>query len=722
MRFLCWNCQGLGNPWTIRCFQKLLKDQAPTVCFLMETRLNKTGFEKHYREVKFPNKLIVKKHDSGGGLALLWKRDVSMDVINFTENHILAKVVEEDGFVWYLTCFYGWPDSSQKAKSWALLSHLSSFMDGSWLCIGDFNVILHSDEKLSHKPPSYKQMDEFREVLEQCSLTDLGFLGYPFTWNNKRPGHANTKERLDRAVATMDWRTKFPRSTVTHLSSHASDHLPIILQTKTSKFRLARSNMGFKFEESWLLWEECEAVVHEGWNKMGGTGSVIANVKERIEGCGRELHAWGASKTHPNIERIKVLQKRIEVLNMSECTEGNKAEFSMVSKELDDLLLKQEIFWVQHSRISWLKHGDKNTKFFHAKASKRRRRNFIQGIKNHDDIWVEDEEEIAGVATRYFENIFKAGDCDRLEECLVAVHPKVSPDMRDLLSSEYNPEEIKAALFQMGPTKAPGPDGMNALFYQKFWHIVGDDVINAVLDFLNNGIMVPDLNYTHIVLIPKIKSSEKITDYRPISLCNVIYKIISKVLANRLKLILPNLIATTQSVFVPGRLITDNFLVAYESLHAMHCRKKGRRGSLALKLDVYDRVKWAFLKGFMTKLGFPEMWIERVMCCVSTPSFSIRINGKSYGNIILSRGLRQGDLLSPYLFLLCAEGFSSLLAKVEAENKLHGVSICRRAPSISHLLFANDSFLFCRATQDEVQEIADILQLYATASGQQINL
>ena len=176
MRLLCWNCQGLGNPWTIRCFQKLLKDQAPTVCFLMETRLNKTGFEKHCREVKFPNKLIVKKHDSGGGLALLWKRDVSMDVINFTENHILAKVVEEDGFVWYLTCFYGWPDSSQKAKSWASLSHLSSFMDGSWLCIGDFNVILHSDEKLSHKPPSYKQMDEFREVLEQCSLTDLGFL------------------------------------------------------------------------------------------------------------------------------------------------------------------------------------------------------------------------------------------------------------------------------------------------------------------------------------------------------------------------------------------------------------------------------------------------------------------------------------------------------------------------------------------------------------------
>ena len=120
---------------------------------------------------------------------------------------------------------------------------------------------------------------------------------------------------------------------------------------------------------------------------------------------------------------------------------------------------------------------------------------------------------------------------------------KVTADMVETLSREFSAEEIKAALFQMGPTKALGPDGMNALFYQKFWHIVGNDVIAAVLDFLNFGIMLPKISYSHIVLIPKIKSLERITNYRPITLCNVIYKIISKVLANRLKLILPKLIS-----------------------------------------------------------------------------------------------------------------------------------------------------------------------------------
>ena len=275
-------------------------------------------------------------------------------------------------------------------------------------------------------------------------------------------------------------------------------------------------------------------------------------------------------------------------------TEELKAEFLGLSKKMDDLLQKQEIFWAQRSRINWLKHRDRNTKFFHAKATQRRRRNYIKGIRNSHGQWVEDLEEVVRVASTYFDNLFHAGVEDQMEECLNTVQCMVTDDMREFLSSEFIAEEVKVALFQMGPTKAPGPDGMNALFYQKFWHIVGNSIVLAVLDFLNNGNMLPDINHTNIVLIPKVKNPERMSDFRPISLCNVIYKIIFKVLANRLKQVLPQIISPTQSAFVPGRLITDNVLVAYETLHTMHSRKKGKKGSMALKLDIskaYDRVE-----------------------------------------------------------------------------------------------------------------------------------
>ena len=200
-------------------------------------------------------------------------------------------------------------------------------------------------------------------------------------------------------------------------------------------------------------------------------------------------------------------------------------------------------------------------------------------------------------------------------------------------------------------------------------------------------------------------------DFRLISLCNVIYKIISKVLANRLKLILPQLISPTESAFVPGRLITNNVLVAYETLHAMHIRKKWRKGVWALKLDIskaYDRVEWDFVKGMMIKLRFPGVWMDRVMCCVSTTSFSVWINGKVYENITLSRSIHQGDPLSPYLFLICAKGFTSLLTKAEFEGRLYGLLVYRSALSITNLLFTDDSLIFCQANKDEVQVVSNL--------------
>ncbi|XP_023905441.1 uncharacterized protein LOC112017206 [Quercus suber] len=156
----------------------------------------------------------------------------------------------------------------------------------------------------------------------------------------------------------------------------------------------------------------------------------------------------------------------------------------------------------------------------------------------------------------------------------------------------------------------------------------------------------------------------------------------------------------------------------------MHARKKGKKVSVALKLDIskaYDRVEWHFSQSIMEKMGFPAVWIERVMSYVTTPSFSILVNGKPYDMIQPFRGIRQGDPITLYLFLLCAEGLTALLKKAESNGRINGVSICRGAPKIANLMFADDSLLFCQAIRAEGETIAKILQTYAKASRQSIN-
>lgn len=195
---------------------------------------------------------------------------------------------------------------------------------------------------------------------------------------------------------------------------------------------------------------------------------------------------------------------------------------------------------------------------------------------------------------KYYSDLFTSSNPSNFSEMVDAVQPKVSSDMNLKLIKVFEPGEVLRALKQMQPSKAPGPDGMPPLFFQHFWPLVGNLVTKTVLDFLNHGVIPPKFNETHIVLVPKNNNPKRVSDYRPISLCNVIYKLASKTLANRLKKILPLIISESQSAFVNGRLISDNVLIAFETMHHIGQRKSGVVGEMALKLDMskaYDRVE-----------------------------------------------------------------------------------------------------------------------------------
>jgi hypothetical protein len=325
---------------------------------------------------------------------------------------------------------------------------------------------------------------------------------------------------------------------------------------------------------------------------------------------------------------------------------------------------------------------------------------------------------------QYFLDLFTAGPAGNLESCLEHVEEKVSSTMIEALLKPFNTEEVDCALHQMAPLKAPGPDGFPAGFFQHHWAIMGKEVGQFIIDILNSGNVPSNLNMTHIALIPKVKSPTCVIEFRPISLCNVVYKLISKVLANRLKKVLHQIISPSQSAFIPGRLITDNILAAYETLHTMHSRMGGKKSFMAVKLDmckVHDRVEWKFLEETMKRLGFATRWRQLIMMCVTTVQYAVVVNGESCGHILPSRGLRQGDPISPYLFLICAEVLSSMLLRANREGALTGVSTSKKGPRISHLFFADDSLLFCRANISQWNSLSSILKKYEEASGQRLN-
>jgi hypothetical protein len=264
----------------------------------------------------------------------------------------------------------------------------------------------------------------------------------------------------------------------------------------------------------------------------------------------------------------------------------------------------------------------------------------------------------------------------------------------------FTVEDVKKVAFSIGDLKAPGPDGFHAIFYKKFWGICGEEITSEILQALNTGVIPEGWNDTTVVLIPKVEDPEFITQFRPISLCNVIYKIISKMLTLRLKGILPDVISPMQSAFVPGRLISDNILVAYECVHTIKNKRSGVTGACAVKLDMhkaYDRVEWVFLENMMRRMGFAERWISLMMACVSSVKYQVRFNSEETEMFSPTRGLRQGDPLSPYLFLICAEGLSNLLLYEEEVGGIDGIRVCRNAPSVSHLLFADDSLILMKA-------------------------
>lgn len=300
---------------------------------------------------------------------------------------------------------------------------------------------------------------------------------------------------------------------------------------------------------------------------------------------------------------------------------------------------------------------------------------------------------------------------------------QISMEENVVLCSIPQVEEIQAAVWGIDSFKSPGPDGMSGLLYKQYWDTVGADVVEMVRDFFRRGYMFSALNHSFVMLIPKNDHPIKIGHYQPISLCNMAYKIISKILANRLKLFLPRLISPLQSAFVQGRVIQENSILTHEVFHMLKNKRKGRH-YVAIRADfekAYDRMEWLLIIQALHCFGFHPTFVHWVYQCMSSVSYSILLNGSPYGFFKPMHGLRQGDPISPLLFILGSQMFSFMLSQAESQGRIHGIRIGRGVQAISHLLYADDLLIFCIADLAESQVIADCLNLFGNWSGQRLN-
>ena len=292
---------------------------------------------------------------------------------------------------------------------------------------------------------------------------------------------------------------------------------------------------------------------------------------------------------------------------------GDTRWLKKLEAEINTLLDKEAKMWSLRARVNWLKDEDRNTRFFHSKASQRRRRNYIKRLFDLLGQWTTQPNQVVNTAINIYQQLFTTSNPKNLKAVLAEIPQLVTIDMNATLTSTFTADEVERALKQMERLKSPGPDGMPPLFYQNYWSLVGNDVKEAILLYLNTGSLPKTLGHSFITLIPKVKNLEYISQYRPISLNNVLYRVFSKVLANRLKLVLPHIISEQQSAFLIDQLISDNILVAFETLHYVRNYCTGKTGYMALKLDMskaYDQVEWNYMEKLMVKMGFCSSWVK----------------------------------------------------------------------------------------------------------------
>nr|XP_016475204.1 PREDICTED: uncharacterized protein LOC107796895 [Nicotiana tabacum] len=611
---------------------------------------------------------------------------------NMTQQLTLRLMHTETHVELILTLVYAKCDHIERIELWDSLYAMASDMIAPWLVGGDFNMIWDEEEKFGRLPVFLIEVDDFRHCINTCNLTDLGFKRSIFTWWNGRSEDDCIFKRLDRCLGNHELQQTFPGLEVTHLSKIGSDHYPMMLKCDIETPPIKKS---FRFLNFWTKHETFKDLVKENWNAdFSANPFCIFNFK--LKKLKKELSTWSRATYGDIFQKIASLEEVVLVHERHfqvNPTQMNRQRLQQVQAEMIKYLALEEEFWRQKAGMLWFKYGDRNTKFFHTQVNGRRKRLKLSSNQNSLGNWIEEDHLIAEEAISFYKDQFAESAVPNDFDILNHVPSMVDSDQHERLMALPSNEELKRAVMRLNGDSADGPDGFTGAFYQTCWEIIEEDVVKwSRLSFAVND-------------------------------CQRVLRTQTWVIHERLVELLPNIISEEQAGFVKGRSIVENVLLTQEIITDIRLRTKAGP-NVVIKLDMekaYDRLSWLFLTNILRKMGFPEAFIGLIFDLIGNNWYSVLINGQPNGFFKSSMGVKQGDPLSPTLFILAAEALFRGLNSLHTNLYFCGFGMPKWSPKINHLSYADGTIIFCSSDETSLRLVMEVLQAYESSSSQQVN-
>ena len=565
VKIISWNVRGMNELDKHLRIKNLLKGWKADVVCLQETKLGLIS-SRVVRSLwggQYVDWVFLGSNGASGGILLMWDRRVVEKLEDAVGQYSVSCKFRTvmDQSEWMFSGVYGPNLDSERQGMWDELAGVKSWWDVPWCVGGDFNVVRFPAEK-SHSTSFTQAMFDFSDFISSQGLIDTPLLGGKFTWSNGRS--IDARSRLDRFLFTADWEDYFGLISQKRLVRLGSDHFPILLVCGSPH----QGSRPFKFENMWLKVDGFVAKVHQWWNSyqfQGFPSHILAN---KLKALKSDLRHWNAEEFGNVTVRKNALLAELNGLDVDLDSYipsvEDRVRKEQVIAEVDHLILMEEISLRQKSRALWLKDWDKNSKFFHRIATSNRNRNTIGQLSIDGEVSTQ-QTAIREHIVQFYEQLYTEGEFQRPLLDGLEFNGLGGEDLEGL-DRPFSEEEVFNVVKNFNGDKSPGPDGYSMAFYQACWSTVGSEVMDVCNEFYDQGIFEKSLNATFICLIPKKPAAVELKDFRPISLVGSVYKIMAKVLANRLSLVLAKLISSPQNAFVKERQILDSVLIANECI------------------------------------------------------------------------------------------------------------------------------------------------------------